>query len=151
MPKNKTGNANKITRLHIILTSGLKVLMSLCRIVETTPSPRPPEAESYSAGEGTESKETADMMSPEHGVTVDTSGVVTGERDQVLDTKKIETIASTFEEICTYLIQAEHLIVSGLFHVFTIFAFCLLPPPLPDFRGLAICRTLLLNSDPFSG
>lgn len=51
-------------------------------------------------------------MSPDPDVAMDTSAVVPGERDQTVDTEKIEIIASTLEEICTFLNQAEHLIVS---------------------------------------
>ena len=82
------------------------------RIVETTPSPRLTDAETDSAGEGTESKETVDVRSPEHDIAMDTSGVGGGERDQVLDTEKIEIIANAFEEICIFLNQAKTLIVS---------------------------------------
>ena len=85
----------------------------MCRIVETTPSPRLPDAETDSAGEGTERRETTDLMSPDPDVAMDTSGVVPGEQDHTLDTEKIEIIASTLEEICTFLNQAQHLIVSG--------------------------------------
>ena len=87
------------------------------RIVETTPSPRHMEAEADLAGEGTDTKETADVMSPEHDVAMDTAGVITGERDQAIDTENIEVIASALEEICTFLNQAKHLIVSGYFNV----------------------------------
>lgn len=83
------------------------------RIVETTPSPRPPDAETDSTGEGTERRETTDIMSPDPDIAMDTSGVVPGEQDHTLDTEKIEIIASTLEEICTFLNQAQHLIVSG--------------------------------------
>ncbi|KAJ7351151.1 hypothetical protein OS493_036354 [Desmophyllum pertusum] len=83
------------------------------KIVETTPSPRPTDVETDSAGEGTETKETADVMSPDPDVAMDTSGVVPGERDQALDADKIEIIASTLEEICIYLNQAQHLIVQS--------------------------------------
>lgn len=89
----------------------------MCRIVETTPSPRPPDAETDSAGEGTDRRETTDIMSPDPDIAMDTSGVVPGEHDQTLDTEKIEIIASTLEEICTFLNQAQHLIVSALFLV----------------------------------
>ena len=85
----------------------------MCRIVETTPSPRPPDAETDSTGEGTERRETTDIMSPDRDVAMDTSGVVPGEQDHTLDTEKIEIIASTLEEICTFLNQAQHLIVRG--------------------------------------
>lgn len=87
----------------------------MCRIVETTPSPRPPDAETDPTGEGTDRRETTDIMSPDPDIAMDTSGVVPGEQDQALDTEKIEIIASTLEEICTFLNQAQHLIVSGLF------------------------------------
>ena len=80
--------------------------------METTSSSRPPEAESDSAGEGTEPKETAGILSPEGDVTMATSGIVTAERDQAFDTEKLEIIASTFEEICVFLYQAKNLIVS---------------------------------------
>ncbi|CAH3176041.1 unnamed protein product [Porites evermanni] len=83
------------------------------KIVETTSSSRPPEAESDSAGEGTEPKETAGILSPEGDVTMATSGMVTAERDQAFDTEKLEIIASTFEEICVFLSQAKHLIVQS--------------------------------------
>ena len=86
----------------------------MCRIVETTPSPRPPDAETDSTGEGTERRETTDIMSPDPDVAMDTSGVVPGEQDHTLDTEKIEILASTLEEICTFLDQAQHLIVSGV-------------------------------------
>lgn len=86
----------------------------MCRIVETTPSPRPPDAETDSAGEGADRRETTDIMSPDPDIAMDTSGVVPGEHDQSLDTEKIEIIASTLEEICTFLNQAQHLIVSAL-------------------------------------
>lgn len=89
------------------------LICCLCRIVETTPNPRPPDVDTDSAGEGTETKETTDVLSPDPDVAMDTSGAVPGERDQTLDTEKIETIASALEEICTFLNQAEHLIVSG--------------------------------------
>ena len=82
------------------------------RIVETTPSPRLTEGETDLTGEGTDTKETADVMSPEHDVTMDTAGVITGERDQTIDTENMEIIASVLEEICTFLNQAKHLIVS---------------------------------------
>lgn len=52
-------------------------------------------------------------MSPDPDIAMDTSGVVPGEHDQALDTEKIEIIASTLEEICTFLNQAPHLIVSS--------------------------------------
>ena len=87
--------------------------MSLCRIVETAPCPRPLEVETDSAGEGTDTKETTDILSPDPDVAMDTSGVVPGERDQTLDTEKIEIIASSLEEICTFLNQAQQLIVSA--------------------------------------
>ena len=83
--------------------------------METTSSARPPEAESDSAGEGTEPKETAGIMSPEGDVTMATSGMVTAERDQAFDTEKLGIIASTFEEICVFLYQAKNLIVSVQF------------------------------------
>lgn len=83
--------------------------------METTSSSRPPEAESDSAGEGTEPKETAGILSPEGDVTMATSGTVTAERDQAFDTEKLEIIASTFEEICVFLYQAKNLIVSCQF------------------------------------
>ena len=82
--------------------------------METTPSPRPPDAETDSTGEGTDRRETNDIMSPDPDITMDASGVVPGEQDQALDTEKIEIIARTLEEICTFLSQAQHLIVSGL-------------------------------------
>ena len=85
------------------------------RSVETTSSSRPPEAESDSAGEGTEPKETAGTLSPEGDITMATSGMVTAERDQAFDTEKLEIIASTFEEICVFLYQAKNLIVSVQF------------------------------------
>lgn len=84
----------------------------MCRIVETTPSPRPPDAETDYTGEGTERREATDIMSPDPDVAMDTSGVVPGEQDHTLDTEKLEIIASTLEEICTFLNQAQHLIVS---------------------------------------
>jgi len=87
--------------------------LSVYRIVESAPSSRAPEAETDSAGEGSESKQTTDVMSPERDIAIDTSGVVIGERDQVLDAEKLETIANAFEEICTFLNQAKHLIVSA--------------------------------------
>ena len=87
--------------------------MALYRIVETAPIPRPQEAEFVLTGEGTEPKETADVMSPENNVGMDTAGGITGDRDQAVDTEGIEVIASAFEEICTVLSQAKHLIVSG--------------------------------------
>ena len=87
----------------------------MCRIVETAPCPRPLDAETDSAGEGTDTKETTDIMSPDPDVAMDTSGVVPGERDQTLDTEKIEIIASSLEEICTFLNQAQQLIVSARF------------------------------------
>lgn len=95
----------------------IKTVYSLfvSRIVETTSSSRPPEAESDSAGEGTEPKETAGILSPEGDVTMATSGTVTAERDQAFDTEKLEIIASTFEEICVFLYQAKNLIVSCQF------------------------------------
>ena len=83
--------------------------------METTSSSRPPEAESDSAGEGAEPKETAGILSPEGDVTMATSGTVTAERDQAFDTEKLEIIASTFEEICVFLYQAKNLIVSCQF------------------------------------
>lgn len=87
----------------------------MSRIVETTSSSRPPEAESDSAGEGTEPKETAGILSPERDVAMATSGMATAERDQAFDTEKLEIIASTFEEICVFLYQAKNLIVSVQF------------------------------------
>lgn len=53
-------------------------------------------------------------MSPDPEIAMDTSGVVPGEQDQALETEKIEIIAGTLEEICTFLNQAPHLIVSGI-------------------------------------
>ena len=82
------------------------------RIVETTPSPRPTDAETDSAGEGTETKQTADIMSPDPDIAMDTSGLAPGERDQAPDAEKIEIMTGTLEEICIYLNQAKHLIVS---------------------------------------
>ena len=116
----------------------------MCRIVETTPSPRPPDAETDSTGEGTERRETTDIMSPDRDVAMDTSGVVPGDQDHTLDTEKIEIIASTLEEICTFLNQAQHLIVRGFLlyscakvklHLYLSspcpFPFLSLPPPHP--------------------
>lgn len=102
-------------QLKEVLKIIIYCIYSLCRIVETTPSPRPPDAETDSTGEGTDRRETTDIMSPDPDIAMDTSGVVPGEQDQALDTAKIEIIASTLEEICTFLNQAQHLIVSGLF------------------------------------
>lgn len=87
--------------------------VALYRIVETAPIPRPQEAEIDLIGEGTETKETADVMSPENNVAMDTARGIAGDRDQAVDMEGIEVIASAFEEICTFLSQAKHLIVSG--------------------------------------
>ena len=110
----------------------------MCRIVETTPSPRPPDAETDSTGEGTERRETTDIMSPDPDIAMDTSGVVPGEQDHTRDTEKVEIIASTLEEICTFLNQARHLIVSGFLHCscakLKLHLYCPRPRPCPCLR-----------------
>lgn len=84
----------------------------MCRIIETTPSPRQTDPETDSVGEVTESKQAADVMSPEPDMAMDTSGLAAGEREQPLNAGMIEILASTLEEICIYLNQAQHMIVS---------------------------------------
>lgn len=86
----------------------------LYRIIETTPSPRQTDPETDSVGEVTETKHTADVMSPDPDIAMDTSGLASGEREQPLNTEMIEILASTLEEICIYLKQAQQLIVSLL-------------------------------------
>ena len=83
------------------------------RIVESSPTSLPQEGETDSAGETTEIKESADIMSPNRNSTVD----VSGEREQ-LDAEGIEIISSILQEICTFLKQAKNLIVSGSFSCF---------------------------------
>lgn len=86
----------------------------LYRIIETTPSPRQTDPETDSVGEVTETKHAADVMSPDPDIAMDTSGLASGEREQPLNTEMIEILASTLEEICIYLKQAQQLIVSLL-------------------------------------
>ena len=116
MPRLTRVNGSSLIKQQSLIHSENNSLLysSLFRIVETTPSPRPPDAETDSTGEGTDRRETTDIMSPDPDIAMDTSGVVPVEQDQALDTEKIEIIASTLEEICTFLNQAEHLIVSGV-------------------------------------
>ncbi|XP_068721343.1 protein virilizer homolog isoform X6 [Montipora capricornis] len=81
---------------------------SVDKIVESSPTSLPQEGETDSAGETTEIKESADIMSPNHNSTVD----VSGEREQ-LDAEGIEIISSILEEICTFLKQAKNLIMQA--------------------------------------
>ncbi|XP_066019327.1 protein virilizer homolog isoform X2 [Pocillopora verrucosa] len=83
------------------------------KIIETTPSPRQTDPETDSVGEVTETKHAADVMSPDPDIAMDTSGLASGEREQPLNTEMIEILASTLEEICIYLKQAQQLIVQA--------------------------------------